>query len=118
MNANELRKQFLNSASDVVEVALQNFKSTAPVHQMNAQQVALFNTMWPTIDKMLQAVDDPSPIKTKGKKATKQISTILAGVAAGDLTLSEAKAHLELIQMGIDTKELPKLIEALEKAGG
>lgn len=109
----ELRQAFLKDAVELVTLYSKAARGEATF--MTCVEEAR-REVWDTLKQIIITADDPSPLRARGKSTEKKVENILAQVAAGKLTPKQAKAHMELVKLGVDVTELPKLIAALENS--
>ena len=115
MKPADLRKQFLELAAPLMEQYIEAAIGDKPLQGVSSVAAG---EVWDTLKHIILTADDPTPLgRSRGKSPEKKVEQVLAQVASGKLTPSEGKAHMQLIQMGVDTTELPRMLELLEKAG-
>lgn len=100
--AYELRVEFLKDANTAMEklhgaIIAENGVGTLSDSQMKALQM-----YWPTLDKMMTAVND------REKRDVENVSQVLTLLKEGTISVAEAKEFMLLFKMGEEVKAIIK----------
>ena len=114
MKPAQIRRSFLERAENTLELMFKIMDN--PNEQYTAHQLKTIELVWPTLSKILVVADDPISIAWDSPDTAQRIDSILDKVVSGELSTEQAKNLLALYNIGFDMSELPKLLEALEKA--
>ena len=114
MKPAQIRGSFLERAEKTLDLIFSILDD--PDKQYTAHQLKTIELIWPTLSKILVVADDPISIAWESPDTAHRIDSILEKVVSGELSTEQAKKLLALYNIGFDMSELPKLLEALEKA--
>jgi len=105
--AQDLRSQVLDHSVFMIEKLQKSIHNKD--EDISAQQAKAYELLWPIIDNLISKTEDLKCIKAKNA------SEIILAVSQGRISLSEAKAMMELFKDQLTIEELPKIMEILNK---
>lgn len=105
--AQDLRSQVLDHSVFMIEKLQKSIHNKD--EDISAQQAKAYELLWPIIDNLISKTEDLKSIKAKNA------SEIILAVSQGRISLSEAKAMMELFKDQLTIEELPKIMEILNK---
>jgi putative heme degradation protein len=106
----ELRAEFLTDAQPIMKHVLAIAAGTPSDLLLGKVDKEAIAQVWKVLEPMLQQAGDIKKLEIKNS------GEVLKLVAGGKLTFKEAKELMQLFQAHTEMEELPKLLEALDKA--
>lgn len=114
VTANYLRKRWLENAEEIMDEYLDYLRTGT----RGKRDIPLLKEYIDSIIPIIQKADDPVPrVDLTRGDMQRRVNRILRKVSRGQLTPTEGRKLIELLQAGFEITELPRLIEKLEEMG-